>query len=99
MSTLVINTFIVALCHQVYQCVYSYGYFGTVVTKVKMLLKLPYLPKVPLFTGSRGYALPFKCLFLWAFPAWGFGFSGLFLSSAAARGRIPTIPECSAVPL
>ena len=36
-SILVTNMFIVALCYQGYQCVYSYGLLGTVVTKVNML--------------------------------------------------------------
>ena len=37
-STLVTNTFIVALCYQGCQCVYSYGFLGTVITKVNMFL-------------------------------------------------------------
>jgi hypothetical protein len=37
-STLATNTFIVALCYQGYQCVYSYDYLGTVVTKVNMFM-------------------------------------------------------------
>lgn len=37
-STLVTNTFIVALRYQGYQCVCIYGYVDTVVTKVKMFL-------------------------------------------------------------